>query len=59
MGIARVHSRSAGTCRVGMVDIHNAHAQPSGLPWELDVVSRVHVPIQALGMEPADGTTQG
>ena len=48
-----------GLAVLGWLTSTTAHAQPSGLPWELDVVSRVHVPVQALGMEPADGTTQG
>ncbi|MDA0939883.1 MAG: hypothetical protein O2990_02665 [Bacteroidetes bacterium] len=31
----------------------------SGLPWELDVVSRIHVPSDALGMEPTVVIGQG
>ena len=37
-----------------------AHGQvEAGLPWELDVVARVHVPIDALGMVPTTVEGQG
>lgn len=37
-----------------------AHGQvEAGLPWELDVVSRVHVPSDALGMQPSLVAGQG
>ena len=48
-----------GLAVLGWLTSISAHAQSPGLPWELDVVTRMHVPVQALGMEPVDGTTQG
>lgn len=45
---------------LGWLTSTTAHGQvESGLPWELDVVTRVHVPSEALGMEPTIVVGQG
>ncbi len=46
-----------GLALLGWLTASSAHAQPDGLPWELDVVARVHVP--QLGMEPTLVQGQG
>lgn len=45
---------------LGWLTSSTAHGQvEAGLPWELDVVSRIHVPSDALGMEPTWVVGQG
>lgn len=44
---------------LGWLTSTSANAQPDGLPWELDVVARVHVPNSVLGMEPTVVQGQG
>lgn len=45
---------------LGWLTSTSAHGQASsGLPWELDVVSRIHVPNDAMGMEPTVVMGQG
>ncbi|MGB1636456.1 MAG: hypothetical protein ACPHBR_06705, partial [Flavobacteriales bacterium] len=46
-----------GLALLGWLTASSAHAQPDGLPWELDVVARVHVP--HLGMAPTLVQGQG
>ncbi len=42
-----------GLALIGWLTSTTAHGQvEAGLPWELDVVARVHVPTDALGMQP-------
>ena len=49
-----------GLALMGWLTSTTAHGQvEAGLPWELDVVARVHVPIDALGMVPTTVEGQG
>ena len=49
-----------GLALVGWLTSTSAQAQvESGLPWELDVVGRMHVPLEAMGMGPTVTLGQG
>ena len=43
----------------GWLTSTSAHGQTQGLPWELDVVGRMHLPVKAMGMEPTLVQGQG
>ena len=59
-GLLVLTSAVLGLALMGWLTSTTAHGQvEAGLPWELDVLARMHVPVGALGMEATQVEGQG